>query len=553
MAGELLLMIGSSMSYDRPMSEPAPSKQQRPFWHRSLDPEERRRVLNDLALIKRDDWTWRFTVMLTLSVLVAVMGLLAGSPAVVIGAMLLAPLMTPVLGTAASLAMGLPRRTVTSGVRVILASVWCIALAWVASKVALTNVDALSSEIESRTRPDLRDLIVALAAGTAGAYATVRSDTSNSLPGVAVAVALVPPLATVGITLEAGNMVWARGALLLYVTNLVAIILAGIVVFLVTGFVPPRRLVTTVPRIFTSLALAVIATVLISFPLLRASQSAADESIRDRDGRQAVEAWLADTALLIQNVDFSTNPAVIEISGPGQAPPKDLLEAALALALGPDSQAAVFIDETSEPTTTSTSIVSNEERREARVQDVLRAWLAENDDGNNYELNAVRFDGAQLLITVSGLGQAPPIQDLIARLEASDPSDILVPNLRWSQLEAVPNGEESPTPLDVARSELEALVERWGDRFDLEIVALDFDGIRLVAEVEGPAPAPLEPLLDAVAESDVLVESVEVYFTQRIRLDTTTTTVVPETTTVPGATTVAPTTGPGATTATTSS
>jgi uncharacterized membrane protein len=76
---------------------------------------------------------------------------------------------------------------------------------------------------------------VALAAGAAGAYATVREEVSAALPGVAVAVALVPPLATAGLVLEAGQVELAKGALLLYLANLVAIMSSGIAVFLATG------------------------------------------------------------------------------------------------------------------------------------------------------------------------------------------------------------------------------------------------------------------------------------------------------------------------------
>ncbi len=507
------------------MSEPGPLLRPRPFWHRNLDPEERRRVMNDLALISQPHWTWRFVVMLTLSVIVAVMGLLAGSAAVVIGAMLLAPLMTPVLGMAAALAMGLPRKTFKSTMRVILASLWCVALAYIASKVALTSAQALSAEIEARTRPDLRDLLVALAAGAAGAYATVRSDTSSSLPGVAVAVALVPPLATIGITLEAGNFVWARGATLLYVTNLVAIVLAGLLVFLVTGFVPPRRFATTVPRILAGLAVAAVAVVAISVPLLRASQGAAEDSLRDRDGRRAVESWLAGTPLVIESLDFSGNPVVIEISGPTDPPPRETLEELLAPALGPNVQAAIFIDETRQPTTTSTTVVSNEEVRQAEIEIVLNEWLGANDDGNSYELNAFELSGTRLQITVSGLGVAPPIRDLIARLAVWNPNEIVVPNLRWSQLEAVPLGDVPPTPTEVSTDQLRIVVQRWANTFELDVTDLEFNGVILRVEVVGPQPGVLEALLESVEESEVRVETVEVFYTQRIRLETTTTTV----------------------------
>jgi len=488
--------------------------------------------MTDLALISRTQWHWRFGIMMALSVLVAVMGLLAGSAAVVIGAMLLAPLMTPVLGAAAALSMGLPKKASVSIARVVVATIGSIALAYIASKLALTGSESLSSEIESRTRPDIRDLIVALAAGAAGSYATVRADTSSSLPGVAVAVALVPPLATVGITLEAGNLVWAQGALLLYLTNLVAIVFVSILVFLATGFVPPRRLATTVPQILGAIVVAVGAVVLISVPLVRASIGAADTSRIDREARAAVREWLGDRPLTLVNLDLSSDPVIVELNGPVAPPPEDLLELRLSVVLGETRKAAIFVDETRLATTTTLTPITDEQLREQRTRDVVQAWLSENDTGNNYQLNAFSLVEGDLIVTVSGLGERPPdILDLIGRLADADPDDIITPTVQWSRLEAVPVGEEPPTPLEVTTSQVRVIVENWSNPNLLDITDFAFNGIVLNVDVEGVGPAPIEPLLAAIAESgvdraDEIVTNV--YFTQRVRLETTTTTEPPE-------------------------
>ena len=227
--------------WSAPLKKPA-----RQWWHRHLDSEERQRVMTELAIRKPDHWEFRFFMMLTLSVIVAVMGLSLNSAAVVIGAMLLAPLMQPVLAVAACIPMALFKKAWRWAIVVVIASAWSILIAYVLAAIFVRG--DLGTEVTSRTAPDIRDLVVAIAAGVAGAYATVRKDASASLPGVAVAVALVPPLGAVGIALEAGSATLARGALLLYTTNLAAIVLAGAIVFVVTGFVPPRRLATTAPR-----------------------------------------------------------------------------------------------------------------------------------------------------------------------------------------------------------------------------------------------------------------------------------------------------------------
>ncbi len=139
----------------------------RRWWHRHLNSEERQRVMAELAIKRQEHWAYRFTAMITLSVIVAVMGLSADSAAVVIGAMLLAPLMQPVLATAACIAMALFRKSLRSFGVVALATLWAIVLSYVLAALFVNG--ELPNEVTSRTAPDIRDLVVALAAGTAGA------------------------------------------------------------------------------------------------------------------------------------------------------------------------------------------------------------------------------------------------------------------------------------------------------------------------------------------------------------------------------------------------
>ncbi len=182
----------------------------------------------------------RFSLMLMLSVTIAVMGLAANSAAVVIGAMLIAPLMTPIMSFAAAVGLGLGKRAVQAAFLVVAGSAGSIAFAVLLARL-LPTVE-IGAEVLARTRPDVRDLIVAVAAGAAGAYATAREDMSGALPGVAVAVALVPPLAATGILLDADRMVLAQGSGLLFLTNLLAIIVSALVVLLATGVIPTIRL-----------------------------------------------------------------------------------------------------------------------------------------------------------------------------------------------------------------------------------------------------------------------------------------------------------------------
>ncbi len=206
-----------------------------------------------------------FLTMVSLATLIATLGLLLNSPAVVIGAMLVAPLMSAIVALGLAVVQGdskLLRLALGSAARGIALSVGVALVVGL-----LTPGDHQTAEMAARTSPTLLDLAVALASGAAGAYALCRKDVATSLPGVAIAVALVPPLATVGLALSQGDWTMAGGAGLLFLTNLVAIATAGGVVFLLLGFQPegkrPARL-----RLFTRgwwvmlLLLALIASLL---------------------------------------------------------------------------------------------------------------------------------------------------------------------------------------------------------------------------------------------------------------------------------------------------
>jgi uncharacterized hydrophobic protein (TIGR00271 family) len=179
-----------------------------------------------------------FYVLIGLSALIAALGLLLSSPAVVIGAMLVAPLMSPMIGAGLAIVLGNPRFLRLSVGAVIKGALLAIGLGVLIG--VLQASEPLTPEILARTQPTLLDLGVAVFAGLAGAYALAHSNAAAALPGVAIAAALVPPLASVGIAV--GSLHWreALGALLLFCTNLIAIIAAAVLIFVILGFRPTR-------------------------------------------------------------------------------------------------------------------------------------------------------------------------------------------------------------------------------------------------------------------------------------------------------------------------
>jgi len=179
-----------------------------------------------------------FYVMMILSAAIASLGLLLDSASIIIGAMLIAPLMSSLLGVALSVVQGdswmlhISLRTTILGVLVVLGVSAILGLVMPEKRI--------TGEMLGRTSPNLLDLAVALTSGAAAAYATSRKNVASALPGVAIAVALVPPLATVGLTFAAGDAPAGLGALLLAATNLAAIVSAATLIFLWMAFHPER-------------------------------------------------------------------------------------------------------------------------------------------------------------------------------------------------------------------------------------------------------------------------------------------------------------------------
>jgi uncharacterized hydrophobic protein (TIGR00271 family) len=234
-----------------------------------LQDSERRDVIDRLfpSGIPRRQFFARFVSLMMLSIAIAVFGILGDSTAVVIGAMLVAPLMFPVLGGAAAVVMGWPRRILSRALLVAAGSLLAVILAAVISFVIPGATTPLPAELMARTSPNLLDLGIALAAGAAGAYGQVKRHAADALTGVAVAVALVPPLAVVGITLQLTEWQLALGAALLFLANIVGIVIAASATFLAAGFVPGRNPLKGHTQILRGVSWAAIAAIIVVLPM----------------------------------------------------------------------------------------------------------------------------------------------------------------------------------------------------------------------------------------------------------------------------------------------
>lgn len=259
---------------------------------------ERRR--EDCALSER------YLFMTAMSGGIAVLGLLLSSPAVVIGAMLLSPLMGPIMGLGFALAIGDWDWLKQSGRTLLLGSLMAVVLC--AVLVFLSPIQTITSEIASRTRPNLFDLFIALFSALAGAYAMIRGR-EGTIVGVAIATALMPPLAVVGFGLATFNWTVFSGALLLFVTNLLTIALTAFAMAKLYGFRSSLTKGQTKAQNFFVAAVFVALAVPLGFSLQQIAwetnaQRIVSEAIRERFNRPA--------QLDALEIDFASDP--LEVS-----------------------------------------------------------------------------------------------------------------------------------------------------------------------------------------------------------------------------------------------
>ncbi len=266
----------------------------------------------------------RFWLLLILSGIIASAGVVSDSTATVIGAMIVAPLMTPILGLALSLRLGdgvNVRRslllTVIGGATVVaIGALFGFAIRW--NVVASSN-----AQVAARVSPHLVDLLAALATGAVGAVALARSDISDTLPGVAIAISLVPPLSVVGLTFASGAYHESLGALVLFTTNVVAILVSGSVVFALYRI--RREQVPNLPspspwrRWRGSLAVGAV-LLLVSIPLTRTTIAISTSTVAIQEVSKVARPWASDAGAVVASVDDHDGVVYVYVIGPTPGP-----------------------------------------------------------------------------------------------------------------------------------------------------------------------------------------------------------------------------------------
>jgi uncharacterized hydrophobic protein (TIGR00271 family) len=276
-----------------------------------------------------------FFALILFATVIATYGVLSDSTATVIGAMIVAPLMGPIMATTAAVVMGSASRTLRAFALtvagIITVIVFSYLLSWVTPDVTISFIT--NGEIASRVNPGLYALIPALGAGAAGAFITSRAEIADSIGGVAIAISLVPPLCVVGISLQHGQMNAAAGALLLFLTNYLAILLAGGVVLLLVGLgrLTLNREGARVRQ--RGFVVFIVCLLLVSIPLSLSSYQQVVHAMESQKATSVVEQWLAGTQYQVVSVKSGDPIVFVTVEGDGELNPVQQLANQLASTL----------------------------------------------------------------------------------------------------------------------------------------------------------------------------------------------------------------------------
>lgn len=293
--------ISSSAAFGRDQWMRGPIYQ---WWHHNvIETVDHAHVIQ--RVFSDNGWTPRFAFMTLMSAGIAVLGLLLSSPAVVIGAMLLSPLMSPIIGLGFSLALFDYKEMRKS--LVTMAAGTAAAVLFTCLIVLMSPLQAPTEEIIARTRPNLFDLGVAMFAALAGAFAIIRGR-GETIVGVAIATALMPPLAVVGYGLATWNLPVLGGSFALFFTNFVTIALSATVMARYYGF----GYTLSAQQSWTQTWVLLLVFVVMAVPLGISLRQIASEALTINQVRSVLSQRFGEASRVTQlDVDFDAEPVTI--------------------------------------------------------------------------------------------------------------------------------------------------------------------------------------------------------------------------------------------------
>ena len=274
----------------------------------------------------------------------ATLGLYRNSGAVVIAAMLIAPLMSPILDTSSAMVMGWTSHVIRLVFAIFVASLLTVALSFAIPFIfdAPRGI-AIPAQVLARTDPGLEELAIALVSGIAGAYVQMRRREAALLPGVAIGVSLVPPLSAAGLLFYFSESALAWEAVLLFLTNFAAIVLSACVVFVALGLRPAMRkkgyVVYVGLNAFIMLVVVTLVTLVLSQHTIHRFQEARDEE----RVIAAIREWKGFHLVTVEHVKVSEKAVEVDLIFDVPLHFSDVVKAPVEM-VSPDLRAAVLIE-----------------------------------------------------------------------------------------------------------------------------------------------------------------------------------------------------------------
>lgn len=288
------------------------------------------------TLLTVDD-PWRqyssFGLRLLLATIIATCGIAADSTAAVIGAMLVAPLMSPMIGTALACTEGVPRAALRTFAITVLGMAAVVATSAAIAAIIPVRIDmGTNTQVLSRISPRLVDLIIAIAAGAVAALSQMRRDISDVVPGIALSASIVPPLCVAGAGLYEGAFGAAAGAFLLFCTNYIAVQISCGVIFVLMGVATHRQSVMESKARSLWYGVVGLAAAAILILLLSTSFGIVHNNERVRIVQDTVTTWLESSDYRADQLYLENDRLYLSLIGTGDVPKTAMLTKELAQA-----------------------------------------------------------------------------------------------------------------------------------------------------------------------------------------------------------------------------
>lgn len=258
---------------------------------------------------------------IVISSIIATAGIAMNSGAVLVGAMLISPVMTPIVGSALAAITGNRRATIRTFLMTAGGALLGLLVAIPVAAFFPVPIDLTTNiQVTTRTAPGLLDLVVAVASGFIAALAFVREDIPEAIPGVAIAVSLMPPLCVTGVAIADFDFAGAAGAFLLFLTNYFGILVMCLVVFWAVGLSKKSRTKKSARERMVWYVAVLICTIIVAIPLAMTSVDMAKANDHEQKAQKIAQEWLSGSDYSLNDVKLKNNTLTVTIAGDGRTP-----------------------------------------------------------------------------------------------------------------------------------------------------------------------------------------------------------------------------------------